>query len=346
MVKKRYQIKIYSSANVYLETINPSEIISNIAFTSTLNSWQGNITIKVNTPFNTTIYSQWNLIKITLYDTNYPTGKQVYFWFINAIKRTQTITAQYIELTCVWIFGLLNNVLFKQTSFNFTKNQDPAQTIKDIIDYFNTQYPWNLISYSWGWVINYWSSINLSFSYESCFSALQKCMSGTNYSWYIWPTWQIFFKPRPPSISHYFTNQYDVEQVTINDDIQETVNKYYLERNWGVIQTYQDIWSQTLYGIKEKKDTKSDIQDWTSQDTAGNNYIARNKVSRKETQIVINSKYRMEDIVPWDTIKVKNFEYLIDWLQVLSVNYWPTKTTISLEKITSFAGLVTDSIEN
>lgn len=339
-MKKEYQIKVYSKSNAYLSTINQIDIISNISFQNNINSWQWNITIKINKPFDNATYTQWNIIRITLFDDDYPTGKQVYFWFINSINRTQTITSQYIELSCVGIFWLLNDILFDNSWKVFTINDDPANIIKLVIDYFNSQYSWSLISYSWWHISNFWSSINLSFSYTTCFSAIQNVVNATNFRWNIDEDWQFYFQQKPASVSHTLTNQINVEQVVIRDDIQEIVNKLYLERNWWTVVIYQDAWSQSTYWIKETKETQTDIQDLASQDIRWNNYISTHKDSIKETTIIVNSKYPFEWIKPWQTIKILNFKYLISWLQVLAVNYSPQRVSLTLEKKISFGNQV------
>jgi len=335
-MKKEYQIKVYTKANVYIETIEPIDIISNISFSNNINSWQWNITLKINKSFNTTTYTQWNIVKISLFNTTFPTWKQVYLWFINEIKRIQTVTSQYIELWCVWIFWLLNNIIFDNGWKAFTINDEPADTIKLIIDYFNTQYTGWILSYSWWNISNYWSNVNISFNYDNCFEAIKKVVWATNFRWYINEDWQVYFKVKPVATSHSLINQNNVESVTIGDDSQDVVNKLYLERNWWTIVVYQDATSQSTYWIKEKKESQTSIQDIWTQNTRWNNYISQNKDSKKETNIVVNNKYDYENIMPWQTIKVININYTIDWLQVLWVNYSPQRATLTLEKKVSF----------
>ncbi len=80
---------------------------------------------------------------------------------------------------------------------------------------------------------------------------------------------------------------------------------------------------------------KTDIEDLTSAYELGNKYIAEYKDWKEKTQIVINSKYDIESIKPWDTIQVKNIDYSIINLQIVKMSYTGDQITLDLEEYDS-----------
>jgi len=335
-MKKEYQFKTYSKSNIYKHTINPKIVMSDVRFSETMNGGQGQLTVKLDLSFSDTTFLEGDLIKVTEYDTNNPDGIAVYFWFISKIKRKEDTNSKYIELVCLGIASLLKSINFYDGSYNPTKNQDPAQTIKDSIDYFNTQYWGSLISYSDWHIDNYWSSVSLWFEYEDCLEVINKASDTTDFRWFINAEGQVYFQAKPTEAIHKLTNKKDVELLTLENTLESITNKLFLTRDGGTIKIYEDIVSQGLYGIKEKTMTKSDLNDESAQDIFGNNYILENKNPKDETKIVVNSEYNLEIIKPWNTVKVLNIDYLIENLQVLGVSYHPDKITLTIEKLVSF----------
>ena len=336
MFNKKYKIKVYTKANVYKSTVSPKDVISNIAFSQTINAGQWDTNITLNESIETTKFVNGDLVKVYEYDDDDKTGSQVYFWYISWIERNQTVSSQTVVLECLGVWALLSDVIFYYGAvYNPTINDDPANIIKFVVDYFNSQYGWSILTYDAWSIIDYWSSINIWTYYLSCFDAIKNVADATDYYRFVDSTWLVHFKPYPTTATHKLTNQKDVESIVITNDIIDIVNKLHLERDWSVIATYQDATSQTTYGIREAYLSKTNILDNASQDIYGANYIADNKDPKKAINIVINSQYDIESINPWDTIKIKNFNYSIDNLQVRQTNYDWDKLTIAVEKFVS-----------
>jgi len=330
---KFYQIKVYTKANVYKSTISPKDIISDISFSQNINAWQWAMTITLNKPLETTDYINWDLIKIWEMDDNDKTGSQIYFWFINGIIRNQTVTSQTVELECLGVWALLSDVLFYYWGvFNPTINADPATIIKAVVDYFNTKYAGSILTYTAWSIVNYWSSVNIGTYYLSCFDAIKNTAETTDYYRFIDWTGLVNFKPYPTTSTHKLTNQKDVESIVITNDITDIVNKLHLEWDSIWVGVYSDATSITNYGLRETYLSKSNIKDVPSSNIYWGNYIADNKDPKKIISVTVNTKYNIESIKPWDTIKIKNFNYLIDNLQVKQTSYDGDKTVLSLEK--------------
>ena len=336
MAIKKYQIKAYDKIGTYKNTISPKIVMSDIIFSSNINWWQWELILNLNLNFNDTTYIEWDIIKVTEYDENNTSWILLYNGFVSKINRLINTGSEYISLVCIWIHWLLNNIIFYDTSYTPTLNQDPAQSIKDVIDYFNTQYWWTLISYSWGNIDNYGSSINIAFDYDTCYEAITKIVEATDFWWYIDQDWQVYFKEKPSSATYNITNKKDVESIDVQEDMESLVNKLFLERSGGTIKTYEDSTSQTTYWIKELFLSQTDLQDEASQDIFWADYISENKNTKKNTSIILNSKYNLEQLKPWDTLKLLNIDYTLDNVQVLQTNYTPDNMSLEIEKLVTF----------
>lgn len=79
---------------------------------------------------------------------------------------------------------LLTWIYFYSASYTFTKNQEIATTIKNVVDYFSTVYP-SLISYTGASIENTGITANFSFDYTKCLESIKKVVDGATYLFYI-----------------------------------------------------------------------------------------------------------------------------------------------------------------
>jgi len=336
MTKKRYQIKTYLLDWTYQNTISPSIIMSDISFSKNINGWTTDLNIDLDFNFENTDFTNSEIIKLYVFDDNDKSWKLIYTGVINWVLRNMNTNWQSITLVCLWISSLLNQIIYDSAWKVFTKTDDPANIIKSIIDYINTIYTWWRFTYGWWQIDTYGSTIEIDFDYTDCFNAIKKIKDVTDFYFYIDQNWEVYFKLKPTIATHSLTNQKDVENINMKEDIEDLVNMVFVERRGGTIKAYNDATSQTTYWIKEKYISKTELWNEASQDIFWNNYISENKDPKKETKIVVNNLYNIDSIKPWDTIKVRNINYTIDNIQVLNVQYTPDKAVLSLEKYISF----------
>jgi hypothetical protein len=79
---------------------------------------------------------------------------------------------------------MLTWIHFNQSGYTFTKNQEIALTIKNVVDYFSSVYP-SLISYTGTSIENTGITANFSFDYTKCLESIRKVVSGATYDFYI-----------------------------------------------------------------------------------------------------------------------------------------------------------------
>lgn len=334
---KTYQIKTYWYDWIYKHTINPNKLMNAIQFSSQINWWQWECRIQLAYPINTPSFDKSDIVKIVCYDDDNINGRLVYTGGISRIKRYIQPTGEYIELTCLWLFSLLNRILYYSGAYNFTKTDEPANIIKDILDYFNTQYTGNFFSYAW--IENYWQSITLNFNYKKCNESISDIQKATpTYFFYIWADGVIKYKNSWWTLTnHRLKIENQIQEVYIEENIESSVNKLFVWYTEGVAWPYSDWVMQTQYGIIERKqDTPNGTTSvwapirWTD-------YLEKNKEPKKQIQMTVNNKYDIESIEPWHLITILNTEYETNPLLVNKVQYSYDKVVLSLDKYETIA---------
>lgn len=331
---KQYEVKIYELDWTFKETLLWTEIINDFSFSAQINWWQWEWIFELDKTFGNISYLIWDFVKVYVYTDDYTSWLLLYTWIINKITRKITGWIQTLQLSCLWLASILSFIYFYSWSYAFNKNQDPAQTIKDVIDYFNTKYTAGWIGYSWWNISNYWSSINIDFNYTKCFDAIKNLKNATNYRWFLGANWDMFFKQVPSSPTHTFTLEKDLDEIILEENWEKIINKHILNwKSWTA--TNSDPTSQTTYWLRELFENKTDIADLSSANIYWTNYIANNKDYKKKTSVIINNSYNIESIKPWDTIKILNIDYTIDNLQINKISYSSDKIRLELDQIDS-----------
>lgn len=127
-----------------------------------------------------------------------------------------------------------------------------------------------------------------------------------------------------------------MDGITVEENLEKLVNTYTLTYTGGAT-TATDAASQAAYGIREYKETKTEITNGTTATNTANAYIAANKEPTRRITLTINSQYDFESIKPGDLVTVRNFDYPISTLQISKIEYNPDNMKIELEDILSFA---------
>lgn len=339
---KKYEIKIYWLNWVFKDNINWDIFKNNITYSSSINWPQWQCNINLNYKINDILpFIAWDIIKIYVFDEWFISWKLIYTWQIQVIEKNFLSNEQSINITVFWLWVLLNNLIF-QSWWNktFNKNQDPAQTVRDIIDYFNTIYTYWWLNYDSNSIVNFWSNININFDFTTCFSALKSIQDTTeSYYWYIDNNWKVYYRSNEDinNLLHKPTVQKSVQSIQIKDTIENLYNYWYIKYNsWNT--DYSDLTSIWIYWRIDTYQNKTDILDLTSATTFITDFINENKDISSETIITINNNfdnwYFIEDIKPGDRITILNFDWITN-KQIVKITYTPTLLTVNLENYLS-----------
>ena len=102
----------------------------------------------------------------------------------------------------------------------------------------------------------------------------------------------------------------------------------------GGVANASDAWSQSTYWLRELK-ISSQAQDLTTGNAVATNYITQNKNYKKQTVITINSQYDLESLKPWDYVKIRNTDYILDGVQIQKLVYRYDKVVCYLDQYTT-----------
>jgi len=345
-----YQVKVYDRLNTTLKkTISPKDILSDISFSLNTNGWLWEQTIELAYSITDTTFFYWDIVKITMFNDNNKNWVQIYMWYVTKIGRHQTTTRQTITLTCLWVASLLT-----EQRWSFSLHDTTSDMVKEIIDDYNTNYA-NVFTYNAG-SIDTWGSVwwwHISGTYLEMLQSLAS--RDWKYLFIDWE-WVVWFKDDPTTPTHYFTNRKDVEKIDIEEDLEWVINSIsvtweYTVCSWSpsicnkqyVWWSYDDTVSISLYGKRVWKTQKIYTNSSQYCDDYAENYVNKRGDPKKEAQIVINRQYNLESLKPWDTIKVRNFEYDFNNVRIEKINYTPDRATLYLDEYVSFGNLIVET---
>lgn len=325
-----FNYKVYNLSWVYKFTINIKDVKNLPSFTANESGWQGECKLLLNYNFETTTIENTDIIHI------YKDTSLLYTWIVQDVFRKITNNSEEVELPLLWLWTLPTYLLYKDTwSYVFSKNQDPSVIIKNIIDYINTTYTAWWLNYDVWSIETYWTVVDIDFDHDTCLDAIKKCIATTDFKLFIDKDWKVYFKSKPVSATHILIVWKDVEQINLEEDSEKLVNRLILKRkSWTTI--YEDTTSQTNYWLKELYLEKTDLADSVSANEFWNNYISTYKNPINKTSIRINNNFTLENIKVSDTIQVKNFNYIINNLQIVKYSYTIDKMKLELEVFDSF----------
>jgi len=324
---KRYLIKVYEKDWTFKQTINENIVMSDISYTMQKNWWQWQINILLNKYFNNTDIIKTDFVKVYLYDTNFNNWKLIYTWIIEEINRNYKESENTLELICRWLASLLTRIYYNDSWYIFNKTDTASNIIKAIITYFNSVYPWSWINNTW--IVDTVWNISIDFDYTICFDAINNIQEVYGSFWSIWPDWTFYFNSTP--WQHYLTAWKDVQNIDINEDGSEIINKVLVKYDWWTY-TWTDATSITNNWLFEKVYNKTDLD--LSGATSFSDEILLNNQIKQIVNIEINNKYILENLNPWDLLKVRNIDYLVN-STIEKIQYNWNSAIVFLDKYTS-----------
>jgi len=328
---KHYQIKTYKPDWTFIETINPNNVLNEISFSANVNWWQWQLTIQTDYAINTSKYYWWELVKVRVFDENHLEWKQIYFWYVSQIARTQDSSRSYFSLICLWVASLLKNVNY--TNWDYTKT--PSAMVIDVLTYFNTYYTAVV-----EWTIDTSSTTTKNFTrhYDNCFDIIDSSAKTIWNKRYVDGEWNLnFFTTWNNHILHFW---YDIDKMTITDTIEELVNRYTSESGGGALYTYYNQSSIDKYWLRQKYELNSELNSAATNQAYALQYLNEHYLPKETISITLNSNYDFETINPWDTITVVNTDLSIVNLPINKIQYSPDKCVLTIDKTDTLRNVI------
>lgn len=379
-IQKEYVVKLYDWSMNFLKVLPASIITNDISFSESIDSWQWQLVLNINLPIDTDYFDNVRYCKVYMFKDlpqqavnylilenydflltenwwNFIVEEQpvidfwqlLYSWRLSKVNRTFSNNKENIQITFLGLYTLLNDIYFEQDwSLEFQIEDDPANIIKTVIDYFNTKYPW-ILSYTEESIDTYWNNIYLEFNNTTCAETLKSLMEWLNWYLFVWADWVIQFHEIPQIITHNFTYEKDVTALTIPEDYEQVAN--------AVMATYKEEWWLNYLTTSIATDNASITKFWrkevivnadnayweTAWETYRDSYLNEYKDWKKNITLTVSTLYPIESIHPGDTIRIRNIDLSISNLKISKVEYTYEQVKLSLEYYTSIAKQIFNS---
>lgn len=330
-----YQIKQYRAWS-YIKTINPDIVRSNISFTAHKNGGQWQMTLELSEKFNINNYKFNDIIQVYVFNKNNKSWKLLYTWFIQKIRQRATVS-EIIEISCIWVVWLLQNIFYRNGDLVVNKNDTPMNILSDILTVFNWLSDVDITLWD---TLTTPDNIHLDFDHKTCFEAIQEVMRFVDGYWYIDQYKKLNI--RQQETKHKLTYKKDIQSLEIVEDV-DIYNRLRLYYSWAD-KEYNDLTSQWLYGMREKRVEDTTIKNVATADQYAVQYFEKNAYPKKKTRIVVTDQYdswtwSTEYIEPWDWVRVNNFyEVLTGWIEKMT--YSNGFVSLELERSDNFIELI------
>lgn len=318
-----FNIKHYTKNKTPIQTLNIEEMINISSFSSESNWGLGQLTIQLNFSIIETIFKVWDLIEV------YFKWQHIYWWSIIDVKKIYWTNIESISIILVWYASLLSKLII-----NHSYNMTWSEIIKDIIDQFNIEYWYDLLSYTSESIEDTIWDINITFTYKTYLEALINIAEISWIDFFINQNWVVFF--RSTLDLHKLTLKSDVNELEVTEEWRSLIN--YLILNYtGWTEVYPNNTSIAEYGKKEQYLNKTDIWNLTTANKFWESFLNENSNIIKKVSLIVNNKYNYFNIKSGDLVTVKNSNYTIENLQIKKVNFSYEQAEIELSKSYSFA---------
>ena len=339
-IEKQYIVKLYDQEQNFLKIVPAWIITRDIKIQETIDAGQWELTLDVNLPIDTDFFDNAMFVKVYVNNSKWMQDLLIYSGQITQIQRLFSNNKENIKIVCLSLRALLDNVILRNSSADpkFSKTGDPANILKFIIDYFSSIYPW-LIYYDWSSIENYGSSITIEFDKITCQKAIKNLVNGLNFHLFIWADGLVKYKAKPQTATHLLTYWKDIIQLTIPQNTENVKNVVQVSYMLNGVENFTwiatDQASVDEYMHKETIVSRSDLQDETSAELYRDEYLNKNKDAKQDIVLVVNSLFDIENLHPWDTVKIRNLWLNIENATIQNVRYQYEQCQLTLEYYTT-----------
>lgn len=331
---KKFDIKIYDRLKEYKTTINPNNVMNAISFSSNLDGWQGQLTLDLTKEVE---IDCGDIIEVYCYDNFNKSWMLLYCGFVSEMNNIYSPKKSYISLKCLWLWSLLWTSYYEITG---TETKTITEHITDLVNDYNSIYWTNLFSVG---TIEDESTVDLSFSNEGTFLKKLEIItkSGDNF-FRVDQEWKINVLKRPTVSTHTLTYKKDVEQLNLSYNIESIVNQYRIDAYcsddwWNYSNVYSDNASIAQYWVKSLYRYTNEFRKKVWVDNRALWLLADTSTPKNNTTAIVNLKYDILKISPWQSVSILNIEKEIENLQIKKTSFTPEKITLVLEEAEKFS---------
>lgn len=350
-MKKDYELKIYQKDGTFVKTVEQDNIISEINFTSSINSGNSEVVVEMKYNAETTELQEGQVMKMIVFSDNYPTGKTIFTGVCTISEYRVGPDGEYQKMTYLGLQYWLSKLYYKSwANYTATLSATPGQIIKDVIDFLNTT-----VGYSWFTTTDIditWSSISIDIDYTYCMSLIKSAAENiTGYYFFVDGTGNVIFAQKSAVPQHLLTLGWDVDTIIRKRDIEWLVNSHIVQWSGGTRPENSDATSQSNYFKSQLKESKTELKNTDTADAYSAALIAVKKYPIYHTTVSVNINFMdgedisdgwLEELLPWHTVTILNTNDTIENLQIHKISYNIRGVELELEAIQTLGFLLSN----
>lgn len=203
------------------------------------------------------------------------------------------------------------------SSVTFTKTDDAADIITDILDMYNADPVLTAFVYTALTIPAYGTTISIDFDKDTCRSALKKVLDVVNRNiMFLWDN-EVYFKNTYSS--HRLNFASDISQMVVDEKGDQIYNEVTVKWSGWTEVAYGSTVS--LYWRREKYITDTTLKTSTTATERAEKEADNSEYPKLNTSIIVNSNYDIESIHCGDTISIYNTGYELRNKKVVKIEY-------------------------
>jgi hypothetical protein len=341
-MSKKLQFKVYEdNGSTFLGVL--TNVMNEPTYPAEMNGGYGECVLNLNIApdeIGESLIDYMRIVKIYIFDENYPSGKCIYTGFISQYSPYIRGAEQGLRVSLLGLVSLLAFDFYKDGSaFTVAHSaDDPAVIIKAIIDHANSVFPHSVLTYDTGGtsVSTVGTNVTYTFEDDKWLGAMENAVNqaGDGWWWLVDHVGEVWLQDKPATATHAFTIGKDIELFDGEKTTEEIINSTQVRYDGG---TEDDTDSTSIAAYWQRGSIISDdrIKNSATAVSRATTEVDGKKDPAKNLRLVVNSNYNLESIKPGDTCKIKNWklgdELFGDNMQIVSLNYSLDRVELELE---------------
>lgn len=204
---------------------------------------------------------------------------------------------------------------------------------------------WWWASYPFESIQNTYQDASLEFDANKRSDALTRVLQSTSSVFSLRNGWDVFFKTPASHTEHVLTLGNEITNIDWETKSDTLVNKVTVVYSGGQV-VVEDNESQAKYGVKEFYNTDDRIKNQETALAKANEVLSKQSQPLWNIRLTINDTYDLESLNPWDTVSVRNTEYVIENKVIEKVIYWYDTVELYLDDYRSIERSLSVNAQN
>ena len=357
-MNRKFLYKVYAQDGTTFQEELSRDVISEPEFEKNIHGGIGQLKISLKRPINDFGFGNtldYNYVVKVFLNDDFNTNEQIYLGYISSFEPMLMFDREYINIVCLGAVIDLNRDYYRDGSDYITKKTDmaPEEIMKDIIDNYRLLSSNPLVNYDISSIDSTGSSITREFRHLSHLDALRDIARFLPVYWYWFVDGKGILKIKNSANEqvHRFVLGRDIKDIVGNKNVENVINRITVDNGKSpdsadyIKNTYEDVTSQSNYGIRTEYRTDNKIENLSDLDVYGNAYIDEKKDPTDEMNIALSYKINQGIIEPGHLMQVRNIDNsahttIPDDLKIVRIKYKPDSTVLIVSSVSKDVNMV------